>query len=63
MFEVIDTLLGPLFRQNPFKYALNAGYREKLSKSLGKEARYVLIYQVVFFSVVSALLAAFLFLK
>jgi len=60
MFEVIDTLLGPLFKLNPFKYALNAAYREKLRKSLGKEPRYVFIYQIVFLVFVLALLVTFL---
>lgn len=58
MFEVIDSLIGPLFRLNVVRYAFNSGYRAKLQASLGKEARYLFIYQVVFYCAASALLVS-----
>ena len=63
MFEIIDTLLGPLFRLNPIKYAFNRKYRSKKQDELGKEARYVFRYQVIFVIVSFSLLAMFLVYK
>ena len=59
MFEVIDTLLGPLFRLNPLKYAFDRAYRRKKQDALGREARYVFRYQVAFALVVLVALAMF----
>lgn len=59
MFEVIDTLLGPLFKINTFKYALNAKYRKKMGASLGKEANYIFLYQLLFYGVAVVLIATF----
>lgn len=56
MFEIIDVLFGPLFRQNIFKYATSARYRLKLRKDLGKEPIYVFIYQVLFLLVALTML-------
>ena len=60
MFEVLDTLLGPLFRLNPLKYAFSKPYRRGMQSQLGKEARYVFRYQVLFAMVVLLLVAVFL---
>ena len=59
MFEVIDTLLGPLFRLNPIKYAFNRAYRREKQAALGREARYVFRYQVVFAAVMLVAVAMF----
>lgn len=48
MLDVIDFLLGPLFKFNPFKYAFDRDYRAKKQDELGKEAKYVFRYQVIF---------------
>lgn len=48
MFEILDSLLGPLFRLNPFKYLRDSAYRSRVTKELGKEARHVFCYQLVF---------------
>ena len=61
MFEILDTLLGPLFRQNPIKYALDRRYRIALRNARGKEARYVFVYQVLF--VVASVSLAIIFVR
>lgn len=48
MLEVLDTLLGPLFRINPVKYAFNKSYRISQQNKLGKEAKYTFRYQMIF---------------
>jgi len=47
--EMIDLILGPLFRINPLKYAFSAQYRKKHKKETGRESKFVFVYQVIFF--------------
>jgi len=58
--KMIDLILGPLFRINPFKYAFSARYRNKHKKETGRESKFVFIYQIIFF--LSFLLALLLLL-
>ena len=48
MLEIIDSVLGPLFRQNPVRFAFDRRYRQRRLEARGKEARYVFLYQVAF---------------
>lgn len=58
MFEIIDSVLGPLFRINPLRYAFDLAYRKAMTARLGKEAKYVFRYQVTFAVVLLAVLLA-----
>lgn len=46
---MIDYIIGPLFKLNPFKYVFRPNYRSKIRMEIGRAADYVLIYQLLFF--------------
>jgi len=46
---MIDLILGPLFKINPFKYAFDVQYRNKLIRETGRESKLVFAYQIIFF--------------
>jgi len=48
---MIDLILGPLFRTNPFKYTFDAQYLAKLTRETGRESKLVFAYQIIFLMV------------